>query len=132
MAWGRRWLTYIQILNSENLVIIVSMHIKYLTFLIDIFSHCPPPAPFLVTYCFFYLAYSSNSLCSLVTGSHYIASGCPGTHSVDQAGYDLRDPSASVPQVGGINGMCQHLLARTHNFIKLSPHSFYLKKRKTG
>jgi hypothetical protein len=49
------------------------------------FQSLPPPCPISCYILFFYLAYSSNSLCSLVTGSHYIASGCPGTHSVDQA-----------------------------------------------
>jgi hypothetical protein len=33
------------------------------------------------------------SLCSL---------GCPGTHSVDQAGLELRNPSASASQVLGL------------------------------
>jgi hypothetical protein len=28
--------------------------------------------------------------------------GCPGTHSVDQAGLELRNPPASAPQVLGL------------------------------
>jgi hypothetical protein len=34
--------------------------------------------------------------------------GCPGTHSVDQAGLELRDPLASASQVAGIKGMHHH------------------------
>jgi hypothetical protein len=30
------------------------------------------------------------------------SSGCPGTHSVDQAGLELRNPPASAPQVLGL------------------------------
>jgi hypothetical protein len=30
------------------------------------------------------------------------SSGCPGTHSVDQAGLKLRDPPASASQVLGL------------------------------
>ena len=30
------------------------------------------------------------------------SSGCPGTHSVDQAGLELRNPPVSAPQVLGL------------------------------
>jgi hypothetical protein len=39
------------------------------------------------------------SLCSL---------GGPGTHSVDQAGLELRDPSDSASGVLGLKGVCHH------------------------
>jgi hypothetical protein len=43
---------------------------------------------------FFFLAFQDRvSLCS---------SGCPGTHSVDQAGLELRNPPASASQVLGL------------------------------
>jgi hypothetical protein len=35
--------------------------------------------------------------------------GCPGTHSVDQAGLELRNPPASASRVlGGIKGVRHH------------------------
>ena len=34
--------------------------------------------------------------------------GCPGTHSVDQAGLELRNLSASASQSAGITGVCHH------------------------
>ena len=34
--------------------------------------------------------------------------GCPGTHSLDQAGLELRNLPASVSQSAGITGMCHH------------------------
>ncbi|GAB1303181.1 Long-chain-fatty-acid--CoA ligase 4 [Apodemus speciosus] len=34
--------------------------------------------------------------------------GCPGTHSVDQAGLELRNPPASASQSAGITGVCHH------------------------
>jgi hypothetical protein len=38
--------------------------------------------------------------------------GCPGTHSVDQAGLELRNPPASVSQVLGLKSMVlRHLLS---------------------
>jgi hypothetical protein len=46
---------------------------------------------FFVVVLFFFL--DRVSLCS---------PGCPGTHSVDQAGLELRDPPASASQVLGL------------------------------
>jgi hypothetical protein len=37
-------------------------------------------------------------------------SGCPGTHSVDQAGLELRNLPASTSQVLGFKGVCHHRL----------------------
>jgi hypothetical protein len=42
--------------------------------------------------------------------------GCPGTHSVDQAGLELRNPPASASQVLGLKA-CHHHLA-TKLFLK--------------
>jgi hypothetical protein len=36
--------------------------------------------------------------------------GCPGTHSVDQAGLKLRNPPASASQNAGIKSVCHHCL----------------------
>jgi hypothetical protein len=45
--------------------------------------------------------------------------GCPGTHSVDQAGLELRNPPASVSQVmNGIKGVCHHCPAECDVFSK--------------
>jgi hypothetical protein len=38
--------------------------------------------------------------------------GCPGTHSVDQAGLELRNPPASASQVKGIKGVRHHCPAK--------------------
>ena len=38
--------------------------------------------------------------------------GCPGTHSVDQAGFELRNLPASTSQSAGITGVCHHRPAR--------------------
>jgi hypothetical protein len=35
--------------------------------------------------------------------------GCPGTHSVDQAGLELRNPPASASQVLGVSHHAWHL-----------------------
>jgi hypothetical protein len=43
--------------------------------------------------CFFFVFRDRVSLCS---------PGCPGTHSVDQAGLELRNPPASASQVLGL------------------------------
>ena len=34
--------------------------------------------------------------------------GCPGAHSIAQAGLELRNPSASASQSAGITGVHQH------------------------
>jgi hypothetical protein len=50
--------------------------------------------------------------------------GCPGTHSVDQAGLELRNPPASASQSAGIKGVRHHTqlqneILRKH-FLNLS------------
>jgi hypothetical protein len=64
---------------------------------------------YLLLFCFFR---DRVSLCS---------SGCPGTHFVDQAGLELRNPPASAPPSpppsAGIKGVCHHRLACI-NYIK--------------
>jgi hypothetical protein len=42
--------------------------------------------------------------------------GCPGTHSVDQAGLELRNPPASASQVLGLRRVPPH--PATHKFLK--------------
>ena len=37
--------------------------------------------------------------------------GCPGSHSVDQDGLELRNPLASASQSAGITGVRHHCLA---------------------
>jgi hypothetical protein len=44
--------------------------------------------------CLFFFPRDRVSLCS---------PGCPGTHSVDQSGLELRNPPASASQVLGLN-----------------------------
>jgi hypothetical protein len=44
--------------------------------------------------------------------------GCPGTHSVDQAGLELRNPPASASQVQGIKGVRHHCPAFNGSFVK--------------
>ena len=41
--------------------------------------------------------------------------GCPGTHSVDQAGLELRNLPASASQSAGITGVCYHCPAGEPN-----------------
>jgi hypothetical protein len=48
---------------------------------------------FFLFFCFFFFSRDRVSLYSL---------GCPGTHFVDQAGLELRNPSASASQVLGL------------------------------
>jgi hypothetical protein len=48
---------------------------------------------FNIIFLFFFGSRDSVSLCS---------SGCPGTHSVDQAGLELRNPPASASRVLGL------------------------------
>jgi hypothetical protein len=43
--------------------------------------------------------------------------GCPGTHSVDQAGLELRNPPASGLPSAGIKGVCHHAQLVDDNFI---------------
>ena len=51
-------------------------------------------AKFVSCYCFLFLFFQDRvSLCS---------PGCPGTHSVDQAGLELRNSPASASQVLGL------------------------------
>jgi hypothetical protein len=42
------------------------------------------------------------------------SSGCPGTHSVDQAGLELRNPPASASQVLGLKACIA--VVQFHNF----------------
>ena len=51
------------------------------------------PIPFLFVCLFCFVFRDRVSLCS---------PGCPGTHSVDQAGLELRNPPASASQVLGL------------------------------
>ena len=41
------------------------------------------------------------------------SAGCPGTHSVDQAGIEIRNPPASASQYSGITGVHHHRLANS-------------------
>jgi hypothetical protein len=45
------------------------------------------------------------------------SSGCPGTHSVDQAGLELRNPPASASQVLGEKGCAPPLPGHCHNLL---------------
>ncbi|GAB1301949.1 Ppfia1 protein [Apodemus speciosus] len=47
--------------------------------------------------------------------------GCPGTHSVDQAGLELRDPPASASPSAGITGVRHHRPATT-TIVKAQQH----------
>jgi hypothetical protein len=59
-----------------------------------------PSLPSVILFvCFLFVFRNGVSLCSL---------GCPGTHFVDQAGLELRNPPASVSQVLGLKGMHHH------------------------
>jgi hypothetical protein len=42
--------------------------------------------------------------------------GCPGTHSVDQAGLKLRNPPASAPQVLGLK-VCTTIAQLKNGFL---------------
>jgi hypothetical protein len=56
--------------------------------------HVKKQEHFLLTFCFVLFVFRDRvSLCSL---------GCPGTHSVDQAGLELRNPPASAFRVLGL------------------------------
>jgi hypothetical protein len=62
---------------------------------------------------FWFLVFGDGvSLCS---------SGCPGTHSVDQAGLELRNPPASAAQVLGLKAWPPHPARDTFlTFSKIS------------
>ena len=47
----------------------------------------------------FFLVFETGFLCVALAG-------CPGTHSVDQAGLELRNPPASASQVLGLKAWC--------------------------
>jgi hypothetical protein len=49
-----------------------------------------------VLFCFVFVFWHRGSLCS---------PDCPGTHSVDQAGLELRNPPASASQILGLKGV---------------------------
>jgi hypothetical protein len=59
--------------------------------------------------------------------------GCPGTHSVDQAGLELRNPPASLcfPSVG-IKGVCHHCLASFFFKIVLQLNKWVQEPQDTG
>jgi hypothetical protein len=56
--------------------------------------------------------------------------GCPGTHFVDQAGLELRNPPASASRVLGLKacattpGFQPHFLADTSNLLEISEIHF--------
>jgi hypothetical protein len=60
-----------------------------------------------VCFLFFVLSRDRASLCSL---------GCPGTHSVDQAGLELRNPPASASQVLGLKSCTTTALHLSSSF----------------
>jgi hypothetical protein len=62
---------------------------------------------FFLFFCFFVFRYRV-SLCSL---------GCPGTHFVDQAGLELRNPPASASRVLGLKA-CATTPRDTEFFLK--------------
>ena len=70
-----------------------------------------------VVFLFLYLFVDSVSLHS---------PGCPGTHSVDQAGLALRNPPASASQSAGITGVHHHCLAASQ-FLRI--HSDFVFKK---
>jgi hypothetical protein len=55
--------------------------------------HCPPDYIFVFVFVFLFVFRDRVSLCS---------PGCPGTHSVDQAGLKLRNLPASASRVLGL------------------------------
>jgi hypothetical protein len=59
---------------------------------------------FLVCFCFLFWFFETGFLCS---------PGCPGTHSVDQAGLKLRNLPASASQVLGLKA-CATTAPRKH------------------
>jgi hypothetical protein len=61
---------------------------------------------FLVFFFFFFFFLDRVSLCN---------PGCPGTHFVDQAGLELRNPPASASQVLGLKCGVHH-----HTWLKIS------------
>jgi hypothetical protein len=54
------------------------------------------------------------------------SSGCPGTHSVDQAGLDLRNPSASASQVLELKA-CATIAQQNANFKVIYLEDIILK-----
>jgi hypothetical protein len=46
------------------------------------------------------------------------SSGCPGTHSVDQAGLELRNPPASASQVLGLKA-CATIARLTNSYFNI-------------
>jgi hypothetical protein len=49
------------------------------------------------------------------------SSDCPGTHFVDQAGLELRNPLASAFPVLGLKGVC-HQVQQINSFLKCPSH----------
>jgi hypothetical protein len=70
---------------------------------------------FFFSFCLFVCFFRDRiSLCS---------PGCPGTHSVDQAGLELRNPPASASQVLGLKA-CATTARQAGEFLKESEISF--------
>jgi hypothetical protein len=45
------------------------------------------------------------------------SSGCPGTHFVDQAGLELRNPSASASRVLGLKACATTAMPHSHSLV---------------
>jgi hypothetical protein len=74
---------------------------------------------------FFWFFRDNVSLCS---------PGCPGTHSVDQAGLELRNPPASASQVLGLKVCATTYYKNSTNYVKTKINqnsiNFIFSKRK--
>jgi hypothetical protein len=55
---------------------------------------------FFLFFCFVFLVFRDRVLCIACISLY--SPGCPGTHSVDQAGLELRNPPASASRVLGL------------------------------
>jgi hypothetical protein len=62
----------------------------------------PHPTPFLFIYLFLFYFILFIYLFWFFETEFLCSPGCPGTHSVDQAGLELRNPPASASQVLGL------------------------------
>jgi hypothetical protein len=87
---------------------------------------CTHVASFIAHMDFFFFFWDRVSLCS---------PGCPGTHSVDQAGLELRNIPASASQVRGLQA-CATTAQHTWTFLlsleKISPNCAVLKYTNIG
>jgi hypothetical protein len=73
---------------------------------------------FLFVCLFFCFGFEAGFLC--------VALGCPGTHSVDQAGLELRNPPASASQVLGLKA-CATTAWPSFDFCSHGLHIFFYK-----